>query len=292
MPVLALSLGLAAAAVFAVTAVAQQQEAARLDTHGSSFFHDLAVRPRWWAATVGVGVGYGLQAAALAVGSILVVQPLLIVALVFALPLGARWNHRAVPPSDVTWAAAIAIAVAVFLVVGTPGVGVEAASLAHWLPSIVVCGVVTVVAGVLAFGDSARWRSLGLAVIAGTLFGVASVLTKSVAHHLGGGLIPALKAWETYALVGTGALGFVAQQLAFQAGSLEISLPAVTVLDPVMSVAVAMSALDERVQVHGLGWALIALSCVVMIVGTVALARAGVPAPTGARSVSDPAPAT
>lgn len=286
MPMLVLSilLGLAAATVFAVASVAQQQEAGRVEARGAGFVRDLATRPRWWAATVGVGVGYGFQAAALAVGPILVVLPLLIVALVLALPLGARWNGRAVHRGDVVWAGALTIAVATFLAVGNPRAGVDAASIGHWLPSIVGCGVIMVVATGVALVAGARWRSFGLAVVSGTLFGVASVLTKSVAHELGSGLVPALTAWETYALVGAGVVGFLAQQLAFQAGSLEISLPAVTVLDPVVGVAVAMWALDERMRVHGLGWALVGASVGVMVVGTVALARAGVPTDTGGRS--------
>ena len=114
-------------------------------------------------------------------------------------------------------------------------------------------------------------------MIAGTVFGFASALTKSVMHLLGEGGGAVVTSWETYALVGTGIVGLACQQLAFQAGSLEISFPAATVLDPVVSVAVGIAALDERVQAGGAGWVLIAISATVMVLGTIALARAGVP---------------
>jgi len=46
---------------------------------------------------------------------------------------------------------------------------------------------------------------------------------------------PLLTSWETYVLVVVAITGTALQQMAFQAGSLEISLPAVTVLDPVVA---------------------------------------------------------
>ena len=49
------------------------------------------------------------------------------------------------------------------------------------------------------------------------------------------GLEPLLTSWETYVLVVVAITGTALQQMAFQAGSLEISLPAVTVLDPVVA---------------------------------------------------------
>jgi hypothetical protein len=143
--------------------------------------------------------------------------------------------------------------------------------------SIIGCGAVVAVGTAFALGRSVRMRSLGLAIVAGTLFGFASVLTKSVMHLLGQGLSPLLSSWETYALVGVGVVGLTAQQLAFQAGSLEISLPAATVLDPVVSVIVGIVALDETLNADGAQWVLIAISAMVMVVGTIALARAGVP---------------
>ena len=273
----AVLLALGAASLFSIGAVAQQQEASSLSETGTGFVRGLLHSPRWWAATFGDGVGYLLQAAALAVGSILVVQPLLITALVFALPLAARWNARPIGRSALAWAGAIAVALATFLVVGDPGGGVDTATFGHWLPSIIGCSTLT--AGGIALGVSGqtRLRSIGLAVVAGTMFGLASALTKSVMHFLGADIVTALTSWETYAVVATGGIGLVCQQLAFQAGSLEISFPASIVLDPVVSVAVGLAALDERVHATGPAWLLIGGSAIVMIIGTIKLARVGAP---------------
>ena len=289
MPWVAVLLGLGAAVVFAVAAVAQQQEAAGVDGRGTGFVSGLLRSPRWWAATVGDACGYLLQAAALGVGSILVVQPLLITSLVFSLPLSARWNSRPIRRRDLGWAGIVAGALAVFLLVGDPGGGRNANTFGHWVPSIIVGAVVVVVSLFVALTGSDRARSIGLAIAAGTMFGFASAFTKTVMFQLGEGVGPLLRSWETYAVVGTGAIGLLCQQLAFQAGSLEISFPAAIVLDPVVSVAVGIAALDERIHANGIGWLLIALSGAAMISGTVALARAGVPRPT-TQTAEDTAP--
>ena len=273
----AVLLALGAAMVFAVGAVAQQQEAANVDAHGSQFVAGLLRSPRWWAATFADGFGYLLQAAGLAVGSILVVQPLLIASLVFALPLSARWNQRPIHRRDLAWALAIAVALAAFLVVGSPGGGVETNPFSRWVPAIIGCAVVVAIAVGMIVSGRPRARAVGLAIVAGTLFGFASAVTKSATHLLGDDLSQALHAWEFYALIGTGGVGLLCQQLAFQAGALELSFPAAVVLDPVVSVAVGAVALDERVHADGIEWLVIGLSALVMIAGTLALARAGAP---------------
>ncbi len=277
---LAVLLGLGAAALFAVGAVAQQQEASSLQVRGRNFIRELIRRPRWWAATFGNAVGYTFQAIGLAVGSILIVQPLLIASLVFALPLAARWNARPIHRAELAWAAAIAVALALFIILGHPSGGNDVARFRDWLPSLIGCGAVVAIGAILALGPSIRLRSLGLAMMAGTLFGLASALTKSLMHLLGGGLESTLGAWETYAIVVIGVGGLVCQQLAFQAGSLELSFPASMVLDPLTSVIVGMVALNERVRADGAEWLVIGAAVMVMFSGTIALARAGVPTPT------------
>ena len=50
----------------------------------------LARKPRWVAGIAADGLGFAAQAAALAIGRLVVVQPLLATAVVFSLPLNAK----------------------------------------------------------------------------------------------------------------------------------------------------------------------------------------------------------
>ncbi|WP_341684495.1 DMT family transporter [Nocardia farcinica] len=148
-PIWSIACALAAALLFAVAAVAQQRAAAAVPA-GDSLVRTLLRSPRWWAGIVGDGGGYGLQVAALALGPVLLVQPLLVTSLVFALPIAARVDHRTVGRR--TWAAALLLLAALgcFLVVGAPTSGNPTAPLRDWAaPSAVLLGAVilAVVAG-------------------------------------------------------------------------------------------------------------------------------------------------
>jgi drug/metabolite transporter (DMT)-like permease len=271
-------LAIGAAALFAVGAVAQQQAAAEnAGAGGIRLIGRLLKSPRWLAATSGNAMGYALQASALAAGSLLLVQPILVTTLVFALPLGARWNGRVITRREVAWAGALCAALAVFLLAGNPEGGNDTASFRDWLPSIITVGAVVVVASITGTMSTGRPRALAFAVVAGTCVGFASALTKSVVDHLGHDVVATFGRWEIYALIGSAALGVFCQQLAFQAGSLEVSFPATMVLDPVVAVLIGIAALDERIRASGTVWMLIAASVGVLLAGTIALARSGIP---------------
>lgn len=85
LPAASVVCALVAALLFAGASVAQQSAASEVP-EGSGLMSTLFRSPRWWAGVVGDGGGYVMQAVALAIGSVLVVQPLLVSALLFALP--------------------------------------------------------------------------------------------------------------------------------------------------------------------------------------------------------------
>ncbi|WP_088414046.1 DMT family transporter [Mycobacteroides saopaulense] len=62
----------------------------------------------WWLGTLISMVGFGLQAAALGQGSVILVQTLMVSSLLFALVIESRWSKRRV--SRYQWGAAILLA--------------------------------------------------------------------------------------------------------------------------------------------------------------------------------------
>jgi hypothetical protein len=273
---LAAVLAIIAAMLLAVGTVAQQRSAATVsdDTaRGLGLIRALVRRPLWWLGLLGDGGGYLVQAAALGVGSLLLVQPLLVTTLLFALPLGARWARRPLARADVVWSVVLAVALAVFVVSGDPTEGVDRAGLAEWWPTG------SVLLGLLAAGLVASARSRGttravlLAGCTALCYGIAAALTKGVVDSLGDGLVALLTAWETYALVAASVLGTLLQQSAFQAGQLGASLPTMIVGEPVVAVVIGALVLQEELRADGAEWALIAVLAAVMTAATVALAR-------------------
>jgi threonine/homoserine efflux transporter RhtA len=72
-----------------------------------------------------------------------------------------------------------------------------------------------------------------------------------------------------------GAVGFALNQRAFQAGPLTASLPALTVVEPIVSAVIGITMLHEEVPAHGAGqWLLVGLSVAAMAAATIALSRA------------------
>ncbi|MFE3447104.1 DMT family transporter [Nocardia sp. NPDC059180] len=272
-PVAAVVCAFIAALGFAVAAVAQQRAAAQVPA-GEAFLAGLIRSPRWWAGIIGDGGAFVFQIVALALGSVLIVQPILVTSLIFALPLAARYNN--VPVTRAAWAHAVALslALACFLVVGDPSEGVRDAPWAHWVgPLSLVLGLVVaaVVAGVLVRATGLRAMLLGAA--AGLLFGVSAALTQHVVELFGNGIGAALSSWEPYTMVGSGLLGLYLQQRAYQVGALSASLPAFTVAEPLGAMFLGLTVLEERLNTGPVGIIVVGVSVVVMCVAAVQLSR-------------------
>lgn len=285
---LAVALALGASLLFAFGTAAQQHSAGTVPDdrgRGPGLVLLLVRRPLWWAGAVSDVAGYVAQAAALGLGSLLLVQPLLITTLLFALPLSARFAGRRSSRSDWAWAVLLSGALAAFLAIGAPSAGTQRADLRQWLPTAVVLSLL--IGGSLAGAAARRGasRALLLGVATAVAYGVAAPLTKAVVDLLGHGIGAVAGSWETYVLAVCLVGGSLLQQSAFQAGDLRASLPVVTVGEPVVAVAIGMVVLGERLAANGVQWVLIALLVAAMGTATVALARSaarprpGSPAP-------------
>ncbi|RRQ27267.1 hypothetical protein DK926_14245 [Rhodococcus sp. Eu-32] len=273
MPVLAIVLALVAAFLFACASVAQQSAAAAVP-EGESLVASLVRSPRWWAGVLGDVGGYAVQVAALWAGSVLLVQPLLVSMLLFALPLSAKFSGYRMTRTTWVLAISLALALAVFIVVGDPTEGHANAPLSQWIvPLVIAFGVVL---ACIAAGSMSRRpgsRALLLGAAGGLLFGMAVAFTKFVTDLVEHDAMTAVTAWQTYALVFCGIAGFYLQQRAFQSGPLSASLPAVTIGEPFGAAFLGITVLDERVRHDAFELTVIAAAVAVMIYATITLSR-------------------
>lgn len=288
---------LAAAMLTAIAGVAQQQSASSV-SDSDHLIGGLLRSPRWWAGTLGDGGSYALQVVALALGSVLVVQPLLVTALLFALPIAAYVDgHRL---TRTTWllAGALCVSLVVFLLVGNPAAGTIDAAATRWaLPLGVVLAVAAAAAALGSLAPAPGWltpglRALLLGAAGGILYGVAVAFTKHVTDLFDHGLPAVLISWQAWALVAAGLGGYYLQQRAFQAGPLSASLPALTIGEPIAAVFLGMTVLGERLRVDTIGSVLVACAVAVMLVTTVGLSRAQAPSSAVSARVTAPPPET
>ncbi|MDR1119241.1 MAG: DMT family transporter [Bifidobacteriaceae bacterium] len=277
MELIAVGVALLAALAFAGSFVSQQHVAAQVPAErgkGLRLFLELAKSPIWWAGALGDVLGFVFQAVALGFGSVVLVQPVLVTSLVFALPLAARWNGRRIPKADAVWSVAVVAALAVFTVVGDTSRGSVTAAVEPWLWPAAVFG--TALAALLVGGLATRGtaKALCFGALAGVAYGIIAPLTELTVVHLEKvGFAGLLSSWPLYVLVVLIVAGTAWQQSAFHAGSLGASLPATQVLEPLVAVVLGIWALHASLHTRGLGWAALAAAALVMAVGTVQLAR-------------------
>lgn len=280
---------LAAAVLFAIAGVTQQQTAAAVP-EGGNLVTRLLRNPRWWGGAVSDTAGYGLQIAALALGSVLLVQPLLVSSLLFALPLAAYFGGYRLTRGTWMLAAALCVSLAIFLLVGNPAAGTVDAAATRW--AVPLGAVLAVTAVAVALGSTPRLaagvRAALLGAAGGLLYGVVAAFTKHVTDLFEDGLGAVLTSWQVWVLAAAGIGGYYIQQRAFQVGPLSASLPALTIGEPLGAVFLGMVVLGERLQVSGAGLILVGAAVLVMLTTTVALSR--VEAPT-TETVTTPATA-
>lgn len=269
-------LALGAALVSAVGSVIRQRSAHEIVDQpvGAWELFLLSVRDtRWWWGAVAAVANYVLQAAALSLGSVMLVTALQVTVLLFALPINARITHHRVTPWEWIWAVTLAISVAVILGVGNPASDQQRAPLATWLVVALVMGPALVFCVVGARIWSGAVAAVLLAVVAGSSLALFAVLTKGVVEAAHGGLGAVLRAPELYAWLAVALAGMVFQQASFRAGALTASLPTMTLAKPVVGWILAITVLSEDLRVGDETVFVLVVAVAVMIVSTVALAK-------------------
>jgi drug/metabolite transporter (DMT)-like permease len=208
--------------------------------------------PLWIAGSLASLAGLGLHALALRNGPLTLVQPLLVTGVIFALPLRQVLEHRRPRGAELGWAAALALGLTVFIVAATPAGGpAQAADPGPALGCAAALGLGVpgcVAASRRATGDLA---ALALGTAAGLAFAATAALLKQVTAELGHGAAVLLTTWPGYALIAVGGLGLLLSQLAYRAGPLRASLPAVTAVNPIASLVIGVAVFDERFSRRG-----------------------------------------
>ncbi len=265
---------LVAALLYAAASVLQHRAAVEAPHEHSlrvGLLGYLARKPWWVAGVAADGGGFVAQFLALGHGPLVIVQPLLVSGLLFALPLGAFLAKRRITTREVWAAGAVVVGLAALLIAAYPEAGHADATGRAW----VVLLLATLVPAALLVAGALRVPSLKpalLATSAGVIYGLTAALTKVTAHQLGNGVGHALTGWQLYVLVAVGVVGMVLTQSAFQAGPLRASLPPLTVIDPVVSAVIGMTAFHENVDQDPLRIVVELLGALIMVGGVVALA--------------------
>jgi drug/metabolite transporter (DMT)-like permease len=275
-----------ASCMYNVGLALQALEARRTDRTGGlrpALLRRLVARPRWLAGTALNVLGWPLQAAALVLAPLTVVQPALAFGLLPLLVIGARRLGERVGARQLLATVAIVGGVAALASLA-PDVSTR-----HARPAIVVAVLAALGAGALlpyALRRGARIGGGVAAVCAGLAFAWSGVSTKFVADALHRSHWAPLGAWAAATAVAAG-IGLLSEMTALQRAPATRVAPVVFVVQVVVPVSVAPLLTGERWG-HGAASTAGTVAALAVVVGAaVALLRsAALPAAVEASDVT------
>ncbi len=283
---LAVILALAGSACYAVAVVTQQSAAVRVPV-GRAFdpavLTRLVRRPAWLCGLAMVIAGFTLQAAAVGLGRLVLIEPVLASGLLFALALAGWRERRSLRATE--WAAALAAVagIAVFVGASQPAGGQRTADAAVLgLTAGAVAGLLALCT-LLAGRVPARWRALVLGVAGGAAAGANDALTKSVAVLAAGHRFGLFADTRLYLLIIVGLLTYTIQQNGYRAGLLTAFLPSFAVMEAVSGSLLGLLIYHERLSDRPGQILLEVLACAAAVWGIARLAK---PAIVGAGAAS------
>ena len=277
-------LGLGAALAFALSSSLKHVSAghhpdAQSMTPGklARFVQAMLSHPLWLGAIGCDVVGLALQITALHLGALVVVQPLLVSGLLFALLLRRFYDHHQIGTRQVVWALVLSAALAGLVVLATTGHKSVHPERADHLPALVAgIGGLLLAGTCVELGrrqrDEGRSAAL-LGIAVGIIYAATAALLKGVSDVALKGPAALFSSWQLYAVLVIGATGLLLNQLAFQAGPLTASLPATATVDPLLSIVVGVVVYDEQIRRGPGGGVVLALLVVLLGTAVIQLAR-------------------
>jgi drug/metabolite transporter (DMT)-like permease len=204
-------------------------------------------RPTWLIGQALAIIGLVLHAAALYLGSIALVQPIVISGVVLAVPVRSALSRRWPVPRELAGVAVAALGLTVFLVASSPSGGTETPS---DRPALLICGASMLIAATAILLAGRTGNPTGsaflLGIASGVLFGVVAGLMKAVVYQgTHGGLVPLITTWTSWALGALGLVAVITNQYAYRYARLSASMPVLNVVNGLAALTFGVLAYDE-----------------------------------------------
>lgn len=274
---------LAVLGAFCLAIGAQRQgSAVKADTGGlalsSHGFLRLLRNPRWMFGLLLLALGMGMNAIALVSAPLTVVQPIGAIALVITTVVNAKDQGLSINRGTVVAISACVTGSAMFVLLA-----VNATQENHHVSGedeITIVLLLTLAVGL--FGTLAvmfrhRLSAFVYVLGAGVLFGFVAVLTRIIGRHLldpNGHFLLNVQWYTVVAIAAAGGLGSWFVQSAYSGGPPDLVIAGLTVVDPIVGIAIGIAILGElRPDVHAVLAIGMAVAASLAIVGVIALSR-------------------
>jgi len=269
-------------AFFLAIGAQRQGSAVKADTGGlalsSNGFLRLLRNPRWMLGLLFLALGMVMNAIALVSAPLTVVQPIGAIALVITTVVNAKDQGLTINRATVVAISACVTGSALFVLLA-----VNVTQENHHvnaedeLTIVLLLALAVGLFGTLAVLFKHRMNAFVYILGAGVLFGFVAVLTRIIGKHLldPNGLFLFNVQWYTLiAIVAAGGLGSWFVQSAYSGGPPDLVIAGLTVIDPMVGIAIGIVILGElRPDVHAVMAIAMAAAATLAIVGVIALSR-------------------
>ncbi len=277
----AVSLALLGACFLAVGAQ-RQGSAVRANTGGLSLnstgFMRLLRNPRWILGLILLGAGMVCNVIALSMASLTVVQPIGAIALVITTIVNSRDQGVRINRPTVVAISACVAGSALFVLLAVNVTRKDHVVLPDQeLTAVLLLCIAVALFGTLAAVFKRRLSAFAYILGAGVLFGFVAVLTKIIATHLldpNGLFFLNVPLYSVIAIIAAAGLGSWFVQSAYASGPPDLVIAGLTVIDPIVGIAVGIAVLGElQPNVESVISISMGAAAIVAIVGVIALSR-------------------
>ena len=236
---------------------------------------DLLRTPRWLAGIACMVLGQVLAAWSIGHLELSFVEPLLTTNLLFALILTVPISRARLRFWEVFGALVLCTGVSLLSALrSAKPIGLSVGSVSHWF---VAAAIAAIAFAAVQAGRKrqSRTRAMLTGLGAGLVFGIQDALTRQTLQILQSNGISALfTTWAPYALLGAGVTGIWLMQSAFNAGPLQVSLPAISAGEPLVGILLGVLVFGDRIQVTPGALAIQAGGIAALVVGVILVGRA------------------
>lgn len=245
---------------------------------GGSGFVRLLTNPRWVLGLLLLGVGTALNVVALTLGTLTVVQPIGAIALVITTIVNSRDQGIRLNRATVVSITACVAGSALFVLMAVNVVRENThVTVTEELTVVLLLSIVVVFFGGALVMFKQRLKSFFYIIGSGMLFGFVAVLTRIISKQIfdpNGLFLLNVQWYSVLAIAAAGGLGSWFVQSAYASGPPDLVIAGLTVIDPIVGIAIGIAILGElQDEVPPVVAIAMAGSAFLAIVGVIALSR-------------------
>ncbi len=239
---------------------------------GGQFLRLLA-RPSWLAGTIMLGLAVVFQLGALGFAPIIVVQPIGIVALVLTTVVNARVSRVKLSRQIIGSIVMCVVGIGVFVTLAAFYAKEQLIGEAQLIIILGILGGVLVLLAAAFVFFRHRLTAMFYIVAGGILYGFVASIAKVVINRIVNGNADWVTVVGAVCLLLALGLGFYFVQTAYSVGSPDLVIAGLTVIDPLVAVAIGIFVLGEAAETPPWVLAVWAVAGTVAILGVFRLAR-------------------